>query len=65
MSPTWRLVFTILTALTVLACLGFGIVGIVIGQPILVVSCVALAAIFGYFSYGDVQYWIQYFSQNK
>lgn len=65
MSPVWRAVFTVLTALTVLACLGFGIFGIVIGQPILVVACAGLAAIFGYFSYVDVQYWIQYFSQKK
>jgi len=59
-----KIIFTVLTLLTVVACFSFCILGIVKATPILAVSCGALGIGFGIFSYADARYWIYYF-KNK
>lgn len=61
-----KIVLTILTFLTVLAMLGFAILGVVtLHQPILAVVCGLLFAVFGYFFLNDVRYWMNYFHNKK
>lgn len=59
----WRIVFTVLTLLTILACAGIGIVGIVLHWPVMAdVVCFLLAGLFGVFTYHDFAgFWIPYF----
>jgi hypothetical protein len=56
MSKTWRIIFAVLTLLTIAACLTLAVVGVVVKSPVLVVVCLALTAIFGVFAYNDYKY---------
>lgn len=63
MSFTWRIVFTVLTLLTVLFCAFISVVGFVSHWPFMaIVVCLMLTAAFGFFSYHDFAgFWLPYF----
>jgi hypothetical protein len=53
---TIRIILAVITVLIVVAMLAFSVVGIVIHQPIVTVSCLALAFMFGLFVVKDYQF---------
>lgn len=57
-----KILLTVLTLLTVIACAFFGVLGIIHGWPFMAsVVCFVLAGMFGYFfSYNDIRYWVLY-----
>lgn len=57
MSTFIRVLLSILTLITFAATVYFTVLGVIINQPILVVSCAALAVGFGIFVYADIKYW--------
>ena len=52
-----KIALSVLTFITFVAAIYFAILGLVIHQPILFVTGLALAAGFGIFVYADARYW--------
>ena len=58
MGTAIRIILSILTLITFVACVYFTFLGFHIGQPILFVTGIALTIGFGVFVYADIRYWL-------